>query len=101
MRRRVLTSKFDVRRHIDHLIADVYQSGVKVRFKEATPENIDAFGVDIVVLAAGAKAAIPPIPGIGNKKVIPAFDLLAKKCVPTGEDIVVLGRRPRRMRGGS
>ena len=82
--------KFDVRRYIDHLIADVYQSGVKVRFKEATPENIDAFGADIVILAAGAKAAIPPIPGIGNKKVIPAFDLLAKNA-PTGQDIVILG----------
>lgn len=82
--------KFDVRRYIDHLIADVYQSGVNVRFKEATPENIDAFGAYIVIIAAGAKAAMPPVPGIENKKVIPAFDLLAKN-VPTGKDIVILG----------
>lgn len=82
--------KFDVKRYIDHLIADVYQSGVKVRFIEATPEKVDNFGADIVIIAAGAKAVIPPITGIDGENVITAYQLLAEN-VPVGKDVVVLG----------
>lgn len=82
--------KFDIRRYIDHLIADVYQSGVKVQFVEATPEKIDDFGADVVIIAAGAKAMIPPITGINKKNVVTAYQLLAEN-VPVGKNVVVLG----------
>ena len=83
--------KQDMRRYLDHLIADVYQSGVKVRFmREGTPESIDDFGADVVILAAGAEPAKPPIPGIDGKNVITAKELLMDR--PTvGENVVVLG----------
>lgn len=82
--------KFDIRRYIDHLIANVYQSGVKVQFVEATPEKIDDFGADVVIIAAGAKAMIPPITGINKKNVVTAYQLLAENA-PVGKNVVVLG----------
>lgn len=83
--------KQDMRRYIDHLIADVYQSGVKVCFMHTgTPESIDAFGADAVILAAGADPARPNIPGIDGKTVITAEDLLVKRP-PVGKNVVVLG----------
>lgn len=83
--------KQDMRRYIDHLIADVYQSGVKVCFMHTgTPESIDAFGADAVILAAGAEPARPNIPGIDGKTVITAEDLLVKRP-PVGKNVVVLG----------
>lgn len=83
--------KQDMRRYIDHLIADVYQSGVKVRFMHTgTPEKIDAFGADAVILAAGAEPARPNIPGIDGKTVITAEELLVKRP-PVGKNVVVLG----------
>ena len=83
--------KIDMKRYIDHLIADVYQSGVKVQFlREATPESIDAFEPDAVVIAAGAEAAVPPIPGIDGENVLTAEQLLAQRA-PVGKNVVVLG----------
>lgn len=83
--------KQDMRRYIDHLIADVYQSGVKVRFMHTgTPEKIDTFGADAVILAAGAEPARPNIPGIDGKTVITAEELLVKRP-PVGKNVVVLG----------
>lgn len=82
--------KFEVKRYLDHLIADVYQSDLKVRFKEATVETIDAFGADAVIIAGGAPAVVPHIKGIDGKIVISAGDLLANK-VPVGKNVVVIG----------
>lgn len=83
--------KVDMRRYKEHLIAQVYKHGVKVEFmKEATPESIDAFGPDAVILANGAESVRPPINGIDGENVVTAYDLLANN-VPVGERVVVLG----------
>ena len=83
--------KIDMSRYNDHLIADLYANQVDVRLCwEATPENIDAFAPDAVIIAAGAMDAVPPVPGIHGDNVIFAYDLLANKA-PTGKQVVVMG----------
>ena len=83
--------KVDMRRYKEHLIAQVYKSGVQVVFgKTADEKSIDEFAPDAVILAHGAVAARPPITGIGNANVVTAYDLLANK-EPVGERVVVLG----------
>ena len=83
--------KVDMRRYRDHLIAQLYKNGVNVLFdREGTPESIDAFAPEVVILAVGAETVRPPIPGIDNDKVVTAYDVLANR-VPVGDRIVVLG----------
>ena len=83
--------KVDMRRYRDHLIAQLYKNGVNVLFdREGTPESIDAFAPEVVILAIGAETVRPPIPGIDNDKVVTAYDVLANR-VPVGDRIVVLG----------
>lgn len=83
--------KVDMRRYKEHLVAQLYKSGVKVVFgKTATEEAIDAFAPDAVILAIGAETVRPPIQGIGNANVVTAYDLLANNA-KVGNRVVVLG----------
>lgn len=83
--------KVDMRRYKEHLIAQLYKSGVKVVFgKTADEQSIDAFAPDAVILAIGAETVRPPIQGIGRANVVTAYDLLANH-VKVGNRVVVLG----------
>lgn len=53
-------------------------------------ETIKAENPDAVIIACGGKPLIPPIPGIENKNVVKAWDVLSGKA-ETGNDIVIIG----------
>lgn len=83
--------KFDMKRYNENLQKQVYKAGVHVRLlKEATREAVDALAPDAVILAAGAKPIVPPIPGVDGENVVDACEVLTKKRC-TGQNVVVLG----------
>lgn len=83
--------KFDMKRYNENLQKQVYKAGVRVRLlKEATREAVDALAPDAVILAAGAKPIVPPIPGVEGENVVDACEVLTKKRC-TGQNVVVLG----------
>ena len=78
--------KRDLCKFMDYLIHIVDKSGVQVRLNtEATVEMVEAMEPDVVIAAVGAKALVPPIPGVDGKNVITAEEAYRK--VKAGEDI--------------
>ncbi len=75
----------------DYLVKQMKLRGVDVRLKtEATNAVIEKERPDAVIVAAGATAIVPKIPGINGKNVVMAADvLLGKKSV--GNKIVIVG----------
>lgn len=81
--------KQDVRKYVQYCITQVNKLGVTVRYnKEATPQEIASAKFDKVIVAIGARASIPLIPGIENAQT--AVDVLLGK-VDTGDKVVVIG----------
>ncbi len=81
--------KGEIHRIIDFLIDRVHQSGVDVRFHtEATVESLAALKPDVVVLAAGAKPLVIPVPGAEH--AVLSWDILSGK-VQAGPRTVVVG----------
>ncbi len=58
--------------------------------KEATPQNIEAFAADEVIIATGSKFSPPPIPGIDGNNVFSSAQLFADKP-DTGKHVIVIG----------
>ncbi len=78
--------KRDLCKFMDYLIHMVDKTGVQVRLNtEATVEMVEAMEPDVVIAAVGAKALVPPIPGVDGKNVITAEEAYRK--VKAGEDI--------------
>lgn len=83
--------KVDMQRYRDHLIAQLYKSGVNVLFDRPADEaSIDAFSPEVVILATGAETVRPPIPGINGPNVVTAYDVLANRA-KVGQRVVILG----------
>lgn len=83
--------KKDVAAFMDYLISHTYSSGVKVRFcREATAESVLKGGFDAVILSAGSRPIIPPIPGVGGENVITSTQALTGKPL-TGRVVVIGG----------
>lgn len=57
---------------------------------ELTPEKITSANPDKVIIASGARAVIPNIPGIDHKKVVLAEDVLLGKS-DTGMNVLIVG----------
>ncbi|OGP89702.1 MAG: hypothetical protein A2156_00645 [Deltaproteobacteria bacterium RBG_16_48_10] len=83
--------KQDYRRLIDYLATQVRTAGVAIEFgREATPELVLKMNPEVVIVATGATAVIPEIPGTKKEEVVTASDvLLGNKEI--GESVVVLG----------
>ena len=67
------------------------REGVRVKLNtEVTPEFIEEGGYEAVVAALGSEAAVPSIPGIDGKTVLPAEEAYRspEKC---GQKVVILG----------
>jgi 2,4-dienoyl-CoA reductase-like NADH-dependent reductase (Old Yellow Enzyme family)/thioredoxin reductase len=58
--------------------------------KEATLDSISKENADEIIVATGAKAIIPDIPGIDSKNVVMALDVL-KGTASTGNNVVIVG----------
>jgi 2,4-dienoyl-CoA reductase (NADPH2) len=75
-------------RDLDH---NVQCLPVKIMLGQtADYDFIKKAGPDAIVLATGAKPFIPPIQGIDDAKVIPAWDLLREK-IKVGKQVVIIG----------
>jgi len=62
---------------VRHLILQVKKAGVKILLgTEATVETVEASAPDVVVVATGAEAVYPSIPGAGNGRIATATDVL-------------------------
>ena len=83
--------KQDYRRLIDYLSTQIRKLGVAIELgREATLEQVQKAGPEVVFIATGSTPIIPEIPGVEKGKVGTATDvLLGRKEV--GESVVVLG----------
>ena len=76
-----------IRQQADSLL----EEGVRVKLNtEVTPEFVQKGKYDAVIAALGSEAAVPPIPGIEGKNVLPAEEAYRspEKC---GQRVVILG----------
>ncbi|MFC2005556.1 FAD-dependent oxidoreductase [Chloroflexota bacterium] len=65
--------------------------GIDVKLnQEATPEFIGQSKSDVVIVATGASALIPDIPGVNGSNVANALDVLAG-ARETGERVIIIG----------
>ncbi|MFH1087094.1 MAG: FAD-dependent oxidoreductase, partial [Chloroflexota bacterium] len=58
--------------------------------KEATAESVRKVNAEVVVIATGATALIPQLPGIGGKNVVTGVDLLMGRA-QVGDRVIVAG----------
>ncbi len=84
--------KDDLKRYKDYLVCQVGKDEkIKVVYNtEATPELMEANGVDTVVIAAGGAKFIPPVAGSDQKNVFHAVDAYGKEK-ELGDHVVVVG----------
>ncbi len=81
--------KKDVMKYVEYLKTQLEKSGVPVRYgKEATAAEIAGADFDHVIIATGAAAHIPNIPGVGN--AVEAVPVLRRQC-EIGEECVIIG----------
>ena len=67
------------------------KAGVKVEFGvEATPDAIESFGADYVILATGSKFSPPPIPGIDGDNVFSTSQFFSE-LPDVGDHAIVVG----------
>jgi 2,4-dienoyl-CoA reductase (NADPH2) len=67
------------------------RAGVDLRLGvEATADSVLEIDPDFVIVATGAKAAVPDVPGVDGEHVVQGWDVLADK-VDVGKHVVVLG----------
>jgi 2,4-dienoyl-CoA reductase-like NADH-dependent reductase (Old Yellow Enzyme family)/thioredoxin reductase len=86
--------KRDLCKFMDYLIHMVDKTGVEVRLNtQATPELVESLEPDVVIAATGAKALVPPIPGVEGANVITAEEAYHRALAgeKLGERIAVLG----------
>jgi 2,4-dienoyl-CoA reductase-like NADH-dependent reductase (Old Yellow Enzyme family)/thioredoxin reductase len=74
----------------DYLAGQIKALGVRVRLDtEATAEIVAAEAADVVIVATGARPAVPSLPGVHQKNVLTAWDVLAGAAV--GHRVAVVG----------
>lgn len=78
---------------IKHLSARVQKAGVQVKLgKAVTPELIEEFKPDVVVVATGACPLVPEsIPGIDRDTVVTAWQVLAGHKASTAGKVIIIG----------
>jgi len=86
--------KQDLLSYLTYLKVQVAKAGVNIVLnKEATPEAVQKFDPDAVIVAVGSTPWAPPIPGIHGKNVLNCREVLSgeKKA---GKKVVVIGAGP-------
>lgn len=73
-----------------YLARQASKAGVSVVMnQEVTPTLVEREGPDVVILATGARPAVPPI-FQGQKNAVLAWDVLRQKA-PVGQNVVIVG----------
>lgn len=76
---------------VNYLSIQMVNLGVNIETgKEVTPDLVQKFQPEVVILATGAHPETPAFPGINNEKVVSATDLLLGKRA-TGNEVIVIG----------
>ncbi|MFQ5996826.1 MAG: FAD-dependent oxidoreductase [Dehalococcoidales bacterium] len=76
----------------DYLVTQVEKSNVEIHLAtEVTPDIIERAKPDVLIVATGAKPAIPDIPGINNENVVTAHDVLNNKVEIRKQKVAILG----------
>jgi 2,4-dienoyl-CoA reductase-like NADH-dependent reductase (Old Yellow Enzyme family)/thioredoxin reductase len=84
------TFKWELKRYLDFLKAQVAKRGIEVRLNTAaTPEAVKAEGFDAVVVAVGGSAKAPKIEGVENAKWNP-INIYGHES-EIGHTVVVIG----------
>jgi len=87
-----LPFKKELRQLIEWQSGQLEQLGVKVILNKAvSPETVKSMRPDAVILATGARPAVPPIPGIDGEKVIGVMGYHMAEEVVSGDVIAVVG----------
>jgi len=84
-------SKQEMRSFREYLIDQLMKLGVEINLnKDVDLRTVKEMKPDVVVLATGAVALIPEIPGIQHKTVVTGWDVLAER-VEVGGTVIVAG----------
>lgn len=84
--------KWTVLNFRDYMISRIEKARVKVVLNtEATSELLKKENYELVISAVGAKAIMPPIPGIDLPNVIPAADSVAREHEMSGNVVIIGG----------
>lgn len=85
-------AKQDLAKWIVYLSTQIKKHGVLVELhKDATADAVRAMAPDVVILASGADAAVPPIPGVEEHPVSTAYEFLEGKFAIPGGRVCILG----------
>ncbi|MDI6874400.1 oxidoreductase [Candidatus Solincola sp.] len=77
---------------IEDLETQLDNAGVELRLEtEVTADLLREEDFESVVVATGARQAVPSIPGIDQPHVVMAWDILEGKRDPEGRDVVIIG----------
>jgi len=77
---------------IQWLVRQCEKAGVRIEFnKNASVEDIEAFGPEAVIVATGASPYIPDIPGTHHKNVWKFTDILTEEMKLENRRIVIIG----------
>ena len=83
-------AKSSMRNFIRWQVHQMEKLGVNIHFEtEVTEELVKEVNPDVIVYAAGASSALPPIPGA--EKGVSAFDILAGAAVPGMNNVIIGG----------
>lgn len=84
--------KQDLSKTIHTYVSLCRKYGVNFRFgMEVSEEDIMKFDCNGIILATGSRPFLPDIPGMNEKKVVKANDILSGKVVVSGKKVIVLG----------
>ena len=89
--------KYEVANYVDYLNAALESHAKDYKLAaqfntEATVDSLRAGGYDCVVVCAGAKACVPPVPGIDLPHVLQAVDLLRDPArAKAAEKVAIVG----------
>lgn len=76
---------------VDYLIKEIQLAGVKVHLNtEFTPDILPDYNPDVLVIASGARPAVPDISG-QSSRISLLEDILAGQVQISGENIVIIG----------
>jgi 2-enoate reductase len=84
--------KKDLRRLLTWYERQIEKSSIELILKsQVTSETIRATNPDVTILATGARAIVPKIPGIERNSVVTSVDLLKNGAETAGERVIIVG----------
>ncbi|MFN8626205.1 MAG: FAD-dependent oxidoreductase [Candidatus Binatia bacterium] len=84
--------KQEVATWVQYLSGQVRKEGVHVELEtEVTPDLVAERKPDVVIVATGAEAVLPPIPGADKPRVLAAADILEAKVNPVPARVLIVG----------